>query len=299
MIADETIYARDASTDVVPSRGVWSDGVRRLLRSGPALLGLALTAVFILAALLAPIVAPYDPTQVHLAVRLQGPSAAHWFGTDTLGRDEFSRVLYGARTTLSVAGSAVLLGVVMGCTVGATAGTLGGLVDTVLMRVIDALLAVPGILLAIGIVTWLGQGLLQIMVAVAISTTPLFARLLRSNLLSLRAADFVIAARSRGASRWRILVRHMLPNAVSEVIVAATLTLATAIIDVAGLGFLGLGSPDPRIAEWGAMLTSSTEFLQTGPYLIFFPGAAIVLTVIGVNLLGDGLRESLDPRRRR
>jgi peptide/nickel transport system permease protein len=167
------------------------------------------------------------------------------------------------------------------------------------MRVTDVLLAVPGILLAIGIVAWLGHGEIQIMLAVGVSYTPIFARLLRGSLLNLREADYVTAARSIGASPARILLRHMLPNALTPLIVQATLALATAIIDVAGLGFLGLGPGDPRVAEWGEMLTDAARFLQSAPYLIFFPGAAIVVSAIGFNLLGDGLREALDPRLKR
>jgi peptide/nickel transport system permease protein len=281
------------------SRGLWSDALRRLMHNGPALVGLALIGLFVLAALLAPVVAPYDPIAGSLADRLQGPSLQHLMGTDLQGRDEFSRILYGARISLQVAVVAVLLGLAMGGVIGAVAGAFGGKVDAVLMRIVDVLLAIPGILLAIGIVAWLGRGLPQIMLAVAVTTMPLFARLLRGSLLALRDADFVVAARSRGASRWRVLLRHMLPNALTPLIVAATLALATAIIDVAGLGFLGLGPPDPRTAEWGTMLTESTRYLRAAPYLLLFPGAIIVLTAIGFNLLGDGLRESLDPRLKR
>jgi peptide/nickel transport system permease protein len=167
------------------------------------------------------------------------------------------------------------------------------------MRTTDVLLAFPGILLAIGIVAALGHGEVQIMLAVGISYTPIFARLLRGSLLALRESDFVTAARSSGATPTRMLVRHMMPNALTPLIVAVTLAMATAIIDVAGLGFLGLGPGDPRVPEWGEMLTDSARFLQNAPYLIFFPGAAIVITAIGFNLLGDGLREAIDPRLKR
>jgi peptide/nickel transport system permease protein len=187
----------------------------------------------------------------------------------------------------------------LGGIVGALAGGLGGWIDTVLMRIVDVLLAIPGILLAIGIVAWLGQGLPQIMIAVAIANVPIFARLLRGSLLALRETDYVLAARSLGATRPRILLRHLLPNALSPLIVAATLALATAIIDVAGLGFLGLGPPDPRTPEWGTMLTDATELLRRAPNLVFAPGIAIVISAIGFNLVGDGLRESLDPRLKR
>jgi peptide/nickel transport system permease protein len=281
------------------SRGLWRDALRRLSRNGPAIFGLVCIVIFVLGAVLAPFIAPSDPTASNLADAIKGPSAAHLMGTDLLGRDELSRVLYGARISLTVGVIAVFFGLLFGITIGAIAGGAGGRVDTVLMRIIDVLLAIPGILLAIGIVAWLGHGEIQIMLAVGISYAPIFARLLRGSLLALRGSDFVMAARSTGASGPRLLLRHMLPNALTPLIVQATLALATAIIDVAGLGFLGLGPGDPRIAEWGEMLTDSARFLQSAPYLIFFPGAAIVISAVGFNLLGDGLRESLDPRLKR
>jgi peptide/nickel transport system permease protein len=281
------------------SRGLWHDALRRLRRNKPALIGLAFISVFVLGAVLAPFIAPYGPTVGALANGQQGPSAAHIMGTDLLGRDEFSRILYGAQISLTVGVVAVFFGLVGGTLIGAIAGGAGGVLDSVLMRFTDVLLAVPGILLAIGIVAWLGHGELQIMLAVGVSYAPIFARLLRGSLLALREADYVTAARSMGASPTRILVRHMLPNALTPLIVQATLAAATAIIDVAGLGFLGLGPGDPRVAEWGEMLTDSARFLQSAPYLIFFPGAAIVISAVGFNLLGDGLREALDPRLKR
>lgn len=281
------------------SRGLWRDAFRRLLRNGPALLGLVFILIFVIGAVLAPLIAPYDPAFGNLALSKHGPTAAHLFGTDLLGRDELSRVLFGARISLIVGVVAVMFGLLFGVTVGAIAGGLGGKVDTVLMRITDVLLAIPGILLAIGIVAWLGHGEIQIMLAVGISYAPIFARLLRGSLLALREADFVTAARAEGATPARILLRHLMPNALTPLIVAATLAMATAIIDVAGLGFLGLGPGDPRVAEWGEMLTDSARFLQNAPYLILFPGAAIVISAIGFNLLGDGLREAIDPRLKR
>jgi peptide/nickel transport system permease protein len=281
------------------SRGLWRDALSRLFRNGPAILGLIFIAIFVVGAVLAPIIAPYDPTVGTLALSRHGPNLTHLMGTDLLGRDEFSRVLYGARISLVVGVVAVAFGLVFGTAIGAIAGGMGGKVDTVLMRVTDVLLAVPGILLAIGIVAWLGQGQIQIMLAVGISYAPIFARLLRGSLLALREADFATAARAEGATPARILLRHLMPNALTPLIVQATLALATAIIDVAGLGFLGLGPGDPRAPEWGEMLTDSARFLQNAPYLILFPGAAIVVSAIGFNLLGDGLREAIDPRLKR
>jgi peptide/nickel transport system permease protein len=281
------------------SRGLWSDAFRRLLRNGPALVGLFLIAVFVLTAFLAPLIAPYPPLAGSLADRLQPPSPEHWMGTDMQGRDELSRVIYGAQVSLVAGVVSVVMGVTIGGLIGALAGGIGGRVDAVLMRVVDVMLAIPGILLAIGIVAWLDRGLPQIMFAVAMVNVPIFARILRGSLLSLREADYVTASRSVGAGSGRLLARHMLPNSLTPLIVAATLALATAIIDVAGLGFLGLGPPDPRTPEWGTMLTDSTKFLRQAPWLIIFPGVAIVITAIGFNLLGDGLRESLDPRMKR
>jgi len=281
------------------SRGLWRDALRRLLRNGPALLGLFFIAVFVVLAILAPYITSYDPTIGVLANSRQAPSAAHLMGTDLQGRDELTRVLYGARISLTVGVTAVIFGLIGGTIIGAVAGGAGGVIDGILMRVIDVLLAVPGILLASGIVSWLGHGEIQIVLAVGVSYAPQFARLLRGSLLALRESDYVIAARSMGASPARILLRHMMPNALTPLIVQATLAAATAIIDVAGLGFLGLGPGDPRIAEWGEMLTDSSRFLQNSPWLIFFPGAAIVVSAVGFNLLGDGLREALDPRLKR
>jgi peptide/nickel transport system permease protein len=281
------------------SRGLWGDAARRLLRNRPAIVGLIFIAIFITAAILAPVIAPYGPLEGTLAERYQPPSVEHLMGTDTQGRDEFTRVLYGAQISLQVGVIAVIMALVMGGIIGAIAGGLGGKIDAVLMRIVDVLLAIPGILLAIGIIAWLDRGMLQLMLAIAITYVPVFARLLRGSLLALRESDYVLAARSIGASRVRILLRHMLPNALTPLIVSATLVLATAIIDIAGLGFLGLGPPDPRTAEWGTMLTDARKFLELAPWLVYFPGLAIVISAIGFNLVGDGLRESLDPRLRR
>jgi len=281
------------------SHGLWRDALRRLIRNKPAVLGMVCIVIFIAAAILAPVIAPYGPLAGTLADRYQPPNAAHLLGTDTQGRDELTRILYGAQVSLQVGVIAVIMALIMGGIIGAVAGGVGGKVDAVLMRIIDVLLAIPGILLAIGIIAWLDRGILQLMLAIAVTYVPVFARLLRGSLLALRESDYVTAARSIGASRMRILLRHMLPNALTPVIVAGTLVLATAIIDIAGLGFLGLGPPDPRTAEWGTMLTDARKFLQIAPWLVYFPGLAIVISAIGFNLVGDGLRESLDPRLRR
>lgn len=288
-----------AGQDDRASRGLWRDALSRLIHNGPALLGLFFITLFVLSAVLAPLIAPYGPLEGSLANRLQPPSPEHLMGTDLQGRDEFSRILYGAQVSLLVGVGAVVMALTMGALIGAAAGAAGGKVDNVLMRITDVLLAIPGILLAIGIVAWLDRGLPQITLAIAVTYAPVFARILRGSLLANREVDYVNAARSLGAGRMRILLRHMLPNSLTALIVTATLVLATAVIDIAGLGFLGLGPPDPRTPEWGTMLTDSTKFLRQAAWLIFFPGLAIVITAIGFNLLGDGLRESLDPRLKR
>jgi peptide/nickel transport system permease protein len=292
------IGRRGRGAEARVSRGLWADAARRLVRNRPALIGLALVAVFVAAAVAAPALAPYGPYE-RAGGQLEAPSGAHPFGTDLLGRDVFSRVLFGAQISLQVGVVAVLLALLSGGLIGALAGGFGGWVDAILMRLTDVLLAIPGILLAIGIVAWLGRGMPQLMLAIAVTYTPIFARLLRGSLLALREVDYVVAARSIGASPLRILTRHMLPNAITPLIVQATLVLATAIIDIAGLGFLGLGPPDPRTPEWGTMLVDARRFLQTAPHIVFFVGGAIVVSAIGFNLLGDGLRESLDPRLKR
>ena len=296
-----TTPAATVSAPTVPraSRGLWGDAIRRLLRNRPALLGLGIILVFVVLAIFAPLIAPYDSLESIRGQVFKPPSPEHLMGTDKQSRDVLSRILYGARISLFVGVVSVIMGLAMGGTVGAIAGAFGGRIDAILMRSVDVLLSIPGILLAIGIVVWLDRGLIQIMFAVAATNAPIFARILRGSMLSLREADYVTAARSIGAPTGRILLRHMLPNALTPIIVTSTLALATAIIDVAGLGFLGLGPADPRTAEWGTMLTDASSFYRQAPWIIFFTGAAISLSAIGFNLLGDGLRESLDPRLKR
>jgi peptide/nickel transport system permease protein len=285
-----------------PSGGLWSDAFARLRRNPGALVGFALVALFVVVAVFAPLIAPYGPREQNLALLSEGccpgPSADHWFGVDQLGRDEFSRIVYGARYSLVVGVVAVSVGLSIGLLLGALAGYVGGGVDSVVMRLMDIMLAIPGLLFAIGVVAVLGPGFWQVMVAVGVVTIPIFARLLRGSVLGQKENDFVLAARAIGVPRRTIVFSHILPNAISPVIVAATLAMATAIIDVAGLGFLGLGPQDPGTPEWGTMLTEVDRYLQSAPHLAIAPGIAIVIAVLGFNLIGDGLREALDPKLR-
>ncbi len=280
-------------------RSAWRDPIRRLLRNGPAVAGIVCISLVVFGAFLTPILPLRNPTSVQLDAALQPPSRSHLMGTDALGRDQLSRTLHGLRLSLEVGVLCIVWALVLGGFLGALAGSAGGLVDALIMRVADTLLAFPGILLAIGIVSWLGRGEFQLTIAVGISFAPIFARLLRAGLLSVREADFVVAARSIGAPPARILLRHMLPNSLTPILVQVTLALGTAIITVAGLGFIGLGPDDPSIPELGAMLIDGAGLLEVAPHLVFFPGTAIVICVVGFNLLGDGLRQSLDPRWRR
>src|SRR5919197_837201 len=261
-----------------------------------------LLAIFIVAAIFAPLIAPYAPKDQNLLLVARGccpgPSRHHLLGVDQLGRDVFSRILYGARYSLVIGVVAVSIGLSIGLVLGSLAGYLGGFVDSLIMRCMDVMLAIPGLLFAIGIVAMLGPGLYQIMVAVGVVNVPIFARLLRGSVLAQKESDFVLAARSVGVRRRTILFSHILPNAVSPVIVQGTLAMATAIIDVAGLGFLGLGPQDPATPEWGTMLTDVNDYLQSAPFLAIVPGIAIVISVLGFNLIGDGLREALDPKLR-
>ncbi len=292
--------AREISLEA--PQGLWRDAWQRLRRNKGALVGFALVTTFVLVALLAPVIAPYSPRAQNLSLIREGccpgPSADYFFGVDALGRDEFSRILYGARYSLLIGVVSVAVGLSAGLVFGAIAGYLGGFVDSVIMRLMDIMLAIPGLLLAIGIVAMLGTGLVPIMIAVGVVNIPVFARLLRGAVLAQRENDFVLAARSVGVPRRTILMSHILPNAISPVIVQGTLALATAIIDVAGLGFLGLGPQDPATPEWGTMLTGTVRYLQTAPHLAIIPGIAIVVSVLGFNLIGDGLREALDPKLR-
>jgi len=275
----------------------FQDFTRRLLRNRSAQVGLFLLVIVIGSAILAPLIAPYDPTLVNSPERLQSPSLQHFFGTDALGRDMFSRILFGAQLTLQIGVIALSIAAFFGILIGLVTGYYGGLIDGVLMRFIDLLLAFPGILLALMIVSTLGPNLTNAMIAVGISSIPGFARLVRGSVLTIREQEYVTAARAVGVSNPRILWKAILPNVMAPIIVLATLLFPDAVLVAASLSFIGLGAQPPS-PEWGALLVDGRLYIQSASWLITFPGLAIFITIMGSNLLGNALRDVLDPHLR-
>lgn len=273
----------------------WKEAWQSFYQNKLAVIGLGIVLFFIVLAIIAPFAAPYSYKDQSLAERLLPPSGKHWFGTDDFGRDIFSRILYGARLSLWVGFFSVLGSVIIGTFVGIVAGYYGRWVDAVISRIFDIMLAFPSILLAIAVVAILGPSLQNALIAIAVINIPNFGRLVRSKVLSVKQEEYIMAARAVGMRDSRILFHHILPNSISPVIVQATLAIATAIIEAAALGFLGLGAQAPT-PEWGKMLSDSKQYLVQAPWTLFFPGIAIMLTVLGFNLMGDGLRDVLDPK---
>jgi peptide/nickel transport system permease protein len=241
------------------------------------------------------LIAPYDPYEIKLLDKLQPPSAHHWMGTDDKGRDILSRILYGSQLSLAVGFVSVFIGALFGIILGIVSGYYGGFIDTVIMRIIDILLAFPGLLLALAIVSALGPSLVNVMLAVGIFSIPTFARIVRGSTLSVKKMEYIDAIKVLGAKDIKIIFVHILPNIMSPIIVQGTLRLATSILSVAGLSFLGMGAQPPT-AEWGAMLSSGRDFLYSAPHIALFPGLAIAIIVLAFNIFGDGLRDALDPR---
>ncbi|MFN2322371.1 MAG: ABC transporter permease [Trueperaceae bacterium] len=270
--------------------------LQRFFRHPTGVTGMVIVGFFIFVSLIAPIASPYDATRDRdLSSRLNPPSAEHWFGTDELGRDLFTRVWHGGRVSLRVGLVAVAVAVVFGTALGLLAGYVGGWVDTALVWFLDILLAFPGILLAIAIVATLGPSIVNAMIAISITQIPIYARIVRSVVLSLRESEYVQAARALGANPFRIVALHILPNSLSPLVVQLTLSIGVAILDVAGLGFLGLGAQPPT-PEWGLMIRDGFAQFLRAPWMSIFPGLAIYFSVIGFNLLGDAIRDVLDPR---
>jgi peptide/nickel transport system permease protein len=290
------------TTELAPSRrgrspGFWSDARRRILKSRAAMSGGLVVALFVALAALAPALAPYEPLRGRLDERLLPPSTGHWFGTDELGRDVLSRVLYGARISLQIQVAAVGLALVLGTALGVVAGYVGRWPDMLIMRIVDIMMAFPGIFLALAIIAALGTGLGNVILASAIFLVPQFARVIRGSVLTLKEKEFVEAARALGEGDVPIIVRYLLPNSLAPIIVQTSLRMATVLLTASGLSFLGLGVQPPS-PEWGAMLSNARAYMITAPHVATVPGLAIMLVVLGFNLLGDGLRDALDPRLR-
>ena len=271
---------------------------KRLKKNKAALVGGFLIILFIITAFVGPFLLSQDPNEVQVANKLQPPSAEHWFGTDNYGRDIFTRIIYGMELTLRVGFLSVAIGGAVGVVFGIIAGYYGGWIDTVIMRIMDVLLAFPGILLALAIVSVLGGSLRNVIIAVAIYSVPAFARIVRGSTLSVRKLEYIDAVRALGASDTRIIFKHILPNIMSPIIVQATLRIATAILTASGLSFLGLGVQPPT-PEWGAMMSDGRNFIVDAPHIILFPGLMVVIVVLAFNIFGDGIRDAMDPKMNR
>lgn len=272
-----------------------SDGMRRFLKNRLSLLGVFILLVIILLAVFADVIAPYPYDQQDLSAVYQTPNAQHIMGTDGVGRDQFSRIIYGGRYSLSIGFLAVGIALVLGTILGCIAGFYGGKADSIIMRIIDMMMAIPSVLLAIVITSTLGTGLFNLTLAMGISSIPTYARVVRAAIMSIRGQEYVEAARLNGCSDVRIIVRHILPNILAQLIVQVTLGLGLTILSASGLSFLGLGVQPPT-PEWGSMLAAARGDIRNYPYLLIFPGCAIALVVLALNMVGDGLRDALDPR---
>jgi len=294
-MADLAIAAPVTSDDTQDSPA--RRALRRLFKRKGAVIGLAVLAVFAVLALFAPLIAPYDPIKTSWTLVRKAPSALHWFGTDDLGRDILARVIYGARASLAAGAISVGIALGIGVPLGLLAGYRGGVIDALISRLTDAMLACPFLILAIALAAFLGPSLGNAMIAIGISATPIFVRLTRGQVLSVKVEDYVEAARSIGNPPWRIAIFHILPNILPALLVQATLSVAAAIIAEAALSFLGLGQQPPN-PSWGSMLNAAQRFLTNAPWMAVWPGLAIFLVVLSLNLVGDGLRDALDPRAR-
>lgn len=271
--------------------------LKHVVRNRAAVAGLAIIGFFLIVAAFAPIIATHSPTQTSLVTRLQTPSAEHLLGTDELGRDLFSRMVFGSRISLNIGLISTLIGVVLGVPIGAISGYYGGKLDIITQRFIDIMIAFPGILLAIVVVTVLGVGVQNVMIATGIASVPVYARLVRGSVLAAKEQSYVAAARAAGLGDISIIFKHILPNCLAPIIVQSTFQIATAILWAAGLGFLGLGAQAPT-PEWGAILSNGRAYIRVAHHLTTYPGLAILFMVLGFNLVGDGLRDALDPKTR-
>ena len=273
----------------------WKEAFWQLRKNKLAMVGIVIISFFILVAICAPLIAPYQYDTINVGDRLTPPSSDHWFGTDDLARDLFTRIIYGARISLFVGFFAVSGALIFGTFLGVVAGFFGKWIDMLISRIFDVLLAFPSILLAIAIVAILGPSLQNALIAIAIINVPIFGRLVRSRVISIREEEYIMAAKAQGMKNGRILFHHVLPNSIAPIIVQSTLSFGTAILEAAALGFLGLGAAAPT-PEWGKILSDSRNYIQSAPWTVLFPGISIMLVVLGFNMIGDGLRDALDPK---
>jgi peptide/nickel transport system permease protein len=291
--APDTAATARVETIESPGRRAW----RRLKKRKGAMLGLGVVSIMVAVALLAPFIAPHDPIKQSWSAVRKPPSALYWLGTDEVGRDVLSRIIYGARASLSAGLISVSIALGIGVPLGVAAGYIGGWTDALISRITDAMLATPFLILAIALAAFLGPSLGNAMIAIGITATPIFIRLTRGQVMAVKVEDYIEAAAAVGNPRWRIAARHILPNILPSLLVQATLAIATAIIAEAALSFLGLGQQPPA-PSWGSMLNTAQRFLTNAPWMAIWPGVAIFLAVLSFNLLGDGLRDALDPKSR-
>jgi peptide/nickel transport system permease protein len=290
--------APDDSLENLKKRGQWRDVWKRLRRNRLAMVGMVVVILLLLMAIFADFIAPYSYDAADFSARLQFPSKAHLLGTDNFGRDLLSRIIYGSRTSLLVALAALAISLVIGGFFGATAGYFGGKYETIVMRIVDIIMAIPGLLLAVSISSALGSGTMNTAIAISVSGIPSYVRIVRAQFLTIRGQEYVEAARSTGASDMQIIFKQILPNALSPIIVETTLRIAFNILQISSLSFIGLGVQPPT-PEWGSIMTAGREYIRDFYPLVTFPGIAIMLTLFGFNLLGDGLRDALDPKLKR
>ncbi|AZU62589.1 nickel transporter permease [Neobacillus mesonae] len=294
-ISENVISQNQKVTTSYEPRSPWQMMIKRFKKNKRAMVGLYITALFIIVAILAPWISPYDPYAYNMKALLQPPSYSHPFGTDQFGRDVLSRIIHGSRISLMIGMVGVGISIIVGVSLGTIAGYFGGLIDSIIMRIMDILLAFPGFLLALAIISILGPNMLNVMIAIGIFSIPVFARIMRSSVISVKYKEFIEATKSLGGSHFFIIMKHVIPNCIAPIIVLSTMRIATAILTAAGLSFLGLGAQPPS-PEWGAMLNEGREYIRSATHLSTVPGLIIMLVVLGFNMLGDGLRDALDPQ---
>lgn len=297
MLSDKENLTQKEETMMVAPQKLRAEIWQSLKRNRRAMFGLFFILLLVFLAIFADWIAPYGMKQQNLANALQFPNTTHWLGTDDLGRDILSRIIYGTRVSLTVGVSAVLVSLLVGGTMGVIAGYYQGWIDTLIMRFNDVLLSIPSILLAIAIVASLGSSLRNLIIAIGIANIPVFARVIRSSVLSVKEQEFIEAADALGATDLRTIFKHIIPNIMSPIIIQASIGVATSILSAVGLGFIGLGL-EASVAEWGTMLNAGRGYIRTHYYLTLYPGVVIMLTVLSFNLLGDGLRDAIDPKMR-